>query len=147
VVSENLGKRVVKSPKVYISDSGILHALLGLGAPGDALRHPKLGASWEGFMLDQVIRVLRAPAESCFFWATHAGAELDLLIVRGRRRLGFEFKRTDAPRLTASMRSALESLKLDRLDVVHAGTRTFRLTSRVRAVAASHITRELKPMR
>jgi hypothetical protein len=141
--SENVGKRIVKSPKVYLADSGILHALLGLGTPGDVLRHPKLGASWEGFMLGQVIRVLRARTEECFFWATHAGAELDLLVVRGQKRLGFEFKRTDAPRLTPSMHSAMESLRLDRLDVVHAGANTFPLASQVRAVAAKTIADDL----
>jgi uncharacterized protein len=144
--AENVGKRIVKSPRVYLSDTGILHALLGLATPPDVLRHPKLGASWEGFMVSQVIRVLRVRPEECFFWATHAGAELDLLIVRGRQRVGFEFKRTDAPRLTPSMRSALEALRLDRLEVVHAGASTFSLAPRVRALPASSIVRELKPL-
>lgn len=102
--AENVGKRVVKSPKVYVADSGILHALLGLPTPRDVLRHPKLGASWKSFMLGQVARALRAHPEECFFWATHSGAELDLLVVRGSRRLGFEFKRTDTPSVTPSMR-------------------------------------------
>jgi uncharacterized protein len=145
--AENVGKRVVKSPKVYVSDSGILHRLLGLATPSEVFRHPKLGASWEGFMLTQVIRILRARAEECFFWATHAGAELDLLVVRGRQRLGFEFKRTDAPKLTPSMRSALETLRLDRLDVVHAGERVFQLAARVRAVAARAVAEEIRALR
>lgn len=145
--AENVGKRIVKSPKVYLSDSGLLHALLGLATPADVMRHPKLGASWEGFMLAQVVRVLRARPEECFFWATHAGAELDLLVARGRRRWGFEFKRTDAPRITPSQRSALETLKLDRLDVIHAGTATFPLGRRVRAVAAADLLQEIKPLR
>ena len=145
--AENVGKRVVKSPKVYVTDSGILHTLLGLPTLADLLSHPKLGASWEGFMLGQVIRVLRAHREECFFWATHAGAELDLLLVRGRHRRGFEFKRTDAPRLTPSMRSAIETLSLDHLDVVHAGATTFPLGPRVRALAAAAVNEELKPLR
>lgn len=145
--AENVGKRVVKSPKIYISDSGLLHALLGLATPGDVLRHPKLGASWEGFVLRQVVRALRAWPEECFFWATHAGAELDLLIVSGRRRFGFEFKRTDAPGVSASMVVALTTLRLDHLDVVHAGQATFPLGTRIRALAASDIPALLEPMR
>jgi hypothetical protein len=144
---ENVGKRVVKSPKVYIADSGLLHALLGLETPYDLARHPKLGASWEGFLLAQVVARLGARWEECFFWATHAGAELDLLVVRGRRRVGFEFKRTDAPRVTAGMRSALQTLRLDRLVVVHAGRVTFDLARRVRALAARDLVGELKPFR
>jgi hypothetical protein len=142
----NVGKRVVKSPKVYIADSGLLHALLGLATPEDVARHPKLGASWEGYLLRQVVARLGARREECFFWATHAGAELDLLVVRGRQRLGFEFKRTDAPRLTGGMRSALETLRLDRLDVVHAGRGTFPLAPRVRALAARDLLRGLAPL-
>jgi predicted AAA+ superfamily ATPase len=98
-----------------------------------------MGASWEGFALCEVLVRLGARPEESFFWATHAGAELDLLVVRGRRRLGFEFKRTDAPKLTASMRTALEDLKLDRVDVVHAGEHTFPLGERVRAVALGRL--------
>jgi uncharacterized protein len=134
--TENLGKRLIKSPKLYIGDSGLAHALLGIETPAQLLRHPKLGASWEGFVIGQIRRKLAARREECFFWATHAGAELDLLVVRGSSRLGFEVKRTDTPKVTASMNSALESLKLERLDVVHAGPRTFALTPHIRAVAA-----------
>ncbi len=144
--AENVGKRIVKSPKVFVTDSGILHALLGIKSPTELERQPKLGASWEGFMMGQVVRVLRARREECYFWATHAGAELDLLVVRGRQRLGFEFKRTDAPRPTASMRSALETLGLRRLVVVHAGQSTFPLTSQIRAVAAVELVNEIKPL-
>ncbi len=145
--AENVGKRVVKSPKLYISDAGVLHALLGLETPRDLNRHPKLGASWEGFMLAQVVRALRARPDECYFWATHAGAELDLLVVSGGRRLGFEIKRTDAPKLTASMKAALETLGIRKLTVVHAGATTFKLSSRVRAVAARDLLREVKPLR
>ena len=144
--TENVGKRAVKSTKVYLSDSGLLHTLLGLDSPESVEAHPKVGASWEGFVLEQVIRRLRARREECYFWATHAGAELDLLIVRGRRRLGFEFKRTDAPRTTRSMMSALESLRLERLYVLHAGRDTFDLGKNVRAVAATDLLGELRPL-
>ena len=133
--SENIGKRQVKSPKVYLRDSGLLHTLLGLSTQRDVEGHPICGASWEGFALNTVVHRLGARPEECFFWATHAGAELDLLVVRGRRRLGFEFKRTVAPRVTRSMRIALEDLGLHRLDVFHAGDRTFPLGDRIRAVA------------
>ena len=99
--------------------------------PGEDLeRHPKVGASWEGFALGEVITRLGARPEQCFFWATHTGAELDLLVVRGTRRWGFEFKRTVAPRLTRSMHSALADLHLERLEVVHAGEQTFPLAGR-----------------
>ena len=94
---ENLGKRQVKSPKVYIADSGVLHTLLGIRSHDDLERHPKVGASWEGFGISQVVDHLRAGWDECYYWRTHAGAELDLLIVRGRKRRGFEFKRTTAP--------------------------------------------------
>ena len=131
---ENLSKRQVKSPKVYLADSGLLHALLGIEGLGGLESHPRLGASWEGFALETVIRGLGARPEECYFWATHAGAELDLMIVKGGQRFGFEFKRTEAPVLTPSMRIALKDLKLDRLDVVHAGRESFPLAERVRAV-------------
>ena len=131
----NVGKRQVKAPRVYVADSGILHALLGLGSRDELFSHAKVGASWEGFVLEQVIRRLRARPEECFFWRTHTGAELDLLIVQGRRRLGFEIKRTTAPSVTPSMRSALRDLDLDTLTVVHAGQHTFALDRGVRALA------------
>lgn len=143
---ENLGKRQVKSPKVYVADSGLLHALLGIGTRNDLERHPKLGASWEGFGIEQVVARLRARREECYFWATHAGAELDLLVIRGRQRFGFEIKRTAAPALTPSMRTAIADLGLERLDVVHAGTATFPLAPRVRAVALSRLVDDLEPL-
>ncbi len=131
---ENLGKRQVKSPKIYFTDSGLLHTLLQTETMESILEHPRLGASWEGFALQEVIAHLGARSEECFFWATHGGAELDLLIVRGKTRLGFEFKRTDAPRTTPSMRSALSDLRLDTLYVIHAGEHSFSLGERIRAV-------------
>ena len=144
---ENISKRQVKSPKVYIGDSGILHALLGLANREDVVAHPKVGASWEGFVVSQIIHLLGAAPEQCFHWSTHSGAELDLLVLAGNRRYGFEVKRTEAPRLTASMRSAFETLRLDRLDVVHAGAERFALAKGIRALPASLLATTLRPLR
>lgn len=143
---ENIAKRQVRSPKVYVSDSGLLHTLLNLRSAEDLEVHPKSGASWEGFVIDQLIRRLGVEANECFFWATHAGAELDLLVVRGRKRLGFEIKRTAAPALTRSAHIALEDLKLERLDVLHAGDHSFALGERARAVAASRLLDDIQPL-
>jgi uncharacterized protein len=143
---ENLGKRQVEAPKVYIADSGLLHTLLNVPTQADLEGHPKVGASWEGFALGEVMTRLGAQPEECFFWATHAGAELDLLVVRGNRRWGFEFKRTVAPRLTRSMHSALADLRLERLEVVHAGDQTFPLADTVRALALGRLLDDLDPL-
>jgi len=140
---ENLGKVQVKAPKVFVRDSGLLHELLGIGTARDLVAHPKVGASWEGFAQSAALTRLQARAEECFFWATHSGAELDLLVVRGRRRLGFEFKRTTTPALTRSMHVALEDLRLARLFVVHAGERAFDLGPRARAVPLARLAEEL----
>ncbi|MGA2587746.1 MAG: ATP-binding protein [Candidatus Aminicenantales bacterium] len=144
---ENISKRQIKSPKIYLTDSGILHALLNIIRMQDLEKHPKLGASWEGFVINQVIRQLGARSEECYFWGTHAGSELDLLVVSGRWRLGFEVKRSSSPRLTPSMRNALKDLKLRSLDVIHAGERTFGLAERIRAVAFSRLLEDIKPIR
>jgi predicted AAA+ superfamily ATPase len=143
---ENLSKRQVKAPKVYVADSGILHTLLNLRTIEDVAGHPKLGASWEGFVVDQIVRRLGVEREECFFWGTHAGAELDLLVVRGNQRLGFEVKRTSAPKIAPSMRHAMEDLKLGQLNVVHAGEHTFPLAEGVRAVALSRLLEDVKPL-
>lgn len=143
---ENISKRQVKSPKVYIADSGLLHTLLNLPEKADLEAHPKCGASWEGFAIDQIIRHLGARPEECHFWATHAGAELDLLIVRGRHRYGFEIKRTTAPKTTPSMRHALEDLRLSRLDVIHAGNHTFPLAEKIRAVPLQNLLEDVPPL-
>jgi len=140
---ENVKKRQVKSPKVCLSDSGILHTLLGLNVLADVEAHPKLGASWEGFVISQVMNHLKIRSDECFFWATHSGSELDLLLVRGRKRLGFEMKRTSSPRITPSMRTALSDLKLQRLYVVHAGAQSFDMAEKTRAVALSQLLDEL----
>lgn len=143
---ENISKRQVKSPKVYVADSGLLHTLLNLRTQGDLENHPKVGASWEGFAINAIIRQLRARPEECFFWATHAGAELDLLVVRGRERLGFEVKRTTSPKLTPSMGIALSDLRLGRLDVIHAGEETFPMREKIRAVALGRLLDDLRPL-
>jgi hypothetical protein len=136
---ENVGKRVVKSPKVYVRDSGLLHSLLGIETEPALQAHPKLGASWEGFALEQVLswRLER----QAFFWATHGGAELDLLVSSGGRRWGFEFKYADAPRMTRSIHVALEDLKLDRVFVVHPGSRSYPLHERVECVGLADLPR------
>ena len=144
---ENIRKRQVRSPKVYVADSGVLHALLGLSTREAVLSHPKVGASWEGFIIQQVIQLLTASPEQCFHWSTHSGAELDLLVVAGNRRYGFEVKRAEAPRLTSSMRSALETLGLDRLDVVHAGAQSYAMAPGVRALPAARLVSVLRPLR
>jgi predicted AAA+ superfamily ATPase len=128
---ENLAKRQVKAPKIYVRDSGLLHALLGLRTEADLLAHPKSGASWEGFAIEQVLAWLQP--DEAYFWATHQGAELDLLCLKRGRRLGFEFKRADAPTMTASMRIALADLKLDQLSVVYPGASRYEIAPRVTA--------------
>ena len=116
---ENLGKRQVKHPKIYFPDSGLLHALLGIRSEADLQTHPKSGASWEGFALEQIIRAVRP--DEAYFWATHNGAELDLLLFKNGQRLGYEFKRSDAPKISASMRSTFTDLGLSSLEVIYPG--------------------------
>ena len=142
---ENLKKRQVKAPKIYLADSGLLHALMGITNRTGLDAHPKLGASWEGFVISQVTEQLGVRSDECHFWATHTGAEIDLLVIRGRKRWGFEIKRTSSPAITPSMRIALSDLKLQRLFVVHAGDHSFDLTKKIRALAISHLYDELKP--
>jgi len=129
---ENLKKRQVKAPKIYVRDSGILHALLQLDSLHDVLGHPKLGGSWEGFAIEQILTVLHAP--EAYFWGTHGGAELDLLIMKSGKRHGFELKYADAPGLTRSMRIALDDLGLHKLWVVYPGTRAYDLDEKVSVI-------------
>jgi len=145
--SENLGKRQVKSPKLYIADTGILHSLLGIDSRAGLETHPKVGASWEGFGITQVVERLGVPRDACYFWATQAGAELDLLVIHGGRRMGFEFKRTVAPQVTKSMHIARGDLQLSSLDVVHAGDQTFPLREGIRALSLRRILTDLEPLR
>jgi predicted AAA+ superfamily ATPase len=125
----NLKKRQVKSPKVYFRDSGVLHNLLGIRSNRELLNHPACGASWEGYVIEEAIRAV-SPDES-YFWATHNGAELDLLLVKNGLRIGIECKRSDAPRVTPSMRTSLTDLELDRLVVIYPGTQRYSLAEEV----------------
>lgn len=129
---ENLGKRQVKAPKIYFRDSGFLHALMGVPTLPALLTHPQCGASWEGFALEQVLRIARP--DQAYFWATHQGAELDLLLLKGKQRIGVEFKRADAPRVSPSMRIAIDDLKLDALYVVYPGRHRYALMQGVEVV-------------
>lgn len=128
---ENIKKRQVKSPKVYIRDSGIFHSLLGIRDQYGLQTNPKLGASWEGFALEEVIRKYKAKPHECFFWSTHSGAELDLLIVQGNEKFGFEFKYGDAPTLSKSMKIATEDLSLKSLTVIYPGDVTYQLADNI----------------
>ena len=129
---ENLKKRQVKAPKLYLRDSGLLHQLLGICDTRELLAHPKCGASWEGYAIEEAIRAVQP--DDVYFWGTYQGAELDLLLFKDGRRMGIEAKRTDAPTLTPSMRIALEDLKLDHLGVLYPGGRRYALGERVTAL-------------
>lgn len=133
---ENIKKRQVKSPKVYVRDSGIFQTLLNITE--DITLHPKVGASWEGFALEEIIRFHKADQEDCYFWATSNQAELDLLIVKGSQRMGFEFKYTDAPRMNRSLYSALEDLKLEKITVITPGNVDFLIHENVRVVGLTN---------
>lgn len=139
----NVGKREVKAPKVYVADTGLLHSLLGIGERDALLAHPKCGASWEGFILREVIRRTEAKRSEAFFWGVHSGAELDLLILQDGRRLGFEIKLTKSPQVTASMRSAKEILRLEHLYVLcHGEGEPWPLADGVTAVPAACLASE-----
>ena len=128
---ENLKKRQVKAPKIYIRDSGVCHALLGLDGMDALEAHPKLGASWEGFAMEQILAI--TGDVNAYFWATHAGAELDLLVFHRGKRLGFEFKYSESPSTTKSMHTALADLALDHLYVVYPGKHTIPLSEVITA--------------
>jgi hypothetical protein len=128
----NLAKRQVKAPKIYLRDSGLLHRLLGINDERSLLTHPRLGASWEGFVIEQVLAT--EPHDDAWFWATHQGAEIDLILRRGDMLYGIECKRGDAPRLTPSMRSAMQDLGLKRIAVIYPGGKRYPLSEQVEAV-------------
>ena len=132
---ENIGKRQLKSPKIYIRDSGLFHALMNINNEFDLFNHPKSGASWEGYAIEEVIRSLSL--SEVYFWGTNGGAELDLFTIHNGQRLGIELKQVDAPRLTPSMRSALTDLKLDKLLVIYPGPLRYPIAERVEAVPLS----------
>lgn len=140
----NLGKRTVKSPKVYVRDSGILHSLLGIGTTRELESHPKFGASWEGFAMEEVLKV--TGDRHAFFWATHAGAELDLVVQAGGANWGFEFKVSDAPAVTKSMRIAMKDLGLRRLWVVHPGRESHPLDKGIDTLSLRHLDRLPRPL-
>jgi uncharacterized protein len=129
---ENLGKRQVKSPKVYVRDSGLLHSLLGIADQRGLENHPKVGASWEGYAVEEVLKSFRP--DEAYYWATYNGAELDLLLFKNGRRIGIECKRADAPALTPSMRTALADLRLDHLYVLYPGDKAYPLAKKVEVV-------------
>ena len=139
--TENLGKRVRKAPKIYLRDSGLFHALQRIGTLSELQGHPKLGASWEGLALEHLLRVMRVEPGEAFHWSTHGGAELDLLLVRGGQRWGFEFKYADAPRTSKSMRVALDDLKLERLYVIYPGEKDYALDDRIEVLALRNVAR------
>ncbi len=139
----NMRKRQVKSPKIYIHDSGLLHQLLGISSERDLLTHPKIGASWEGYVIEEVLSALQP--DEAWFWATHQGAEIDLVLRKNGQMVGVECKRTDAPCMTPSIRTALLDLKLDRVIVVYPGNKRFSLAEQVEAVPLNDFASE-KPL-
>lgn len=138
----NIAKRQVKAPRIYLRDCGYLHALLGIDSMEELQSHPKCGASWEGLMLESIIDLLGLHDDQVYFWRTHTGAEIDLYIPR--LRLGFEIKRTVSPKVTRSMRSALSDLSLEEVIIIHAGSESYPLAKKIRAVAAERLIGELK---
>jgi predicted AAA+ superfamily ATPase len=135
---ENLGKRAVKAPKVYFRDSGILHALLGLRTKKEILSHPKLGFSWEGYALEEIIHLAKAEREA-YFYKTHGGAELDLLLTRKGKRYGFEFKYEASPRSAKSMHIVMEDLRLKRLWVIYPGETSYLLSEDIEVLPLANI--------
>ena len=133
----NLGKRQVKSPKIYIRDTGLLHYLIGIRTEQELLLHPRSGASWEGYAIEEIIKAT-APDEA-YFWATHSGAELDLLLLKNSKRIGIECKRVEAPRLTPSMRTAMSDLELSKLVVIYPGSHFYPLTENIQAIPLSSL--------
>jgi len=125
----NIHKRQVKSPKIYLRDSGLLHQLLGIQGQNDLLTHPKIGASWEGYVIEEMLSVL--PSQQAYFWATHQGAEIDLIFTINQQRHGIECKRADAPKMTPSIRRALEDLQLAKVTIIYPGSKPYRLTESV----------------
>jgi predicted AAA+ superfamily ATPase len=134
---ENLGKRQVRAPKIYLRDSGLLHALLGIANQRDLEHHPKVGASWEGYAVEEVLKALQP--DEAYYWATYSGAEIDLVLFKRGRRIGVECKRADAPTLTPSMRIAMADLKLDELLVVYPGDKRYSLAAKIDAVPLAQL--------
>jgi len=129
---ENLGKRQIKSPKIYFRDTGLLHQLMGVRTPRDLLCHPRMGASWEGFVVEQILSA-KNPDEA-YFWRTHNGAELDLFLIQKGRRVGVEVKRSDVPKLTPSMETVVQDLRLDKLYVIYPGEKSYPIRPKIAAM-------------
>jgi uncharacterized protein len=138
----NLKKRQVKAPKIYFRDTGLLHQLLGIRTETELLNHPKSGASWEGYVIAEVLAATQP--EGAYFWATHQGAEIDLVLLKEGKLLGVECKRTDAPRLTPSMRIALADLKLERIAVIYPGKLRYPISDQVEAVPFTEVVKGIK---
>jgi predicted AAA+ superfamily ATPase len=136
---ENISKRQVKSPKIYYRDSGLLHYALGINQYIDIFKHPKAGASFEGFALEEVIRQSGVSGDSCYFWATHNKAELDLLILKNGKKLGFEFKLSEAPKITPSMLQSCEDLNLESLSIVYPGQREYQVSDKITVIPLKQI--------
>ena len=134
----NVKKRLVKSPKVYIRDSGIFHALQGISTRDQLLTNPILGTSWEGFSLEEVISRLHKRSNEVFFYAAHSGVEVDLFFKHKGKNIGIEFKYKDAPRTTKSMHQAIEDLELDHLYVIYPGTEPYDLTIKIKVIPLTH---------
>jgi predicted AAA+ superfamily ATPase len=135
----NLKKRQVKAPKVYLRDTGLLHHLLGIRSEKELLMHPKCGASWEGYVIAEILHTLRP--DEAYYWATHNGAEIDLVMIKDSRMFGVECKRLDAPRLTPSMKIALHDLRLERILVIYPGTQQYKIADRIIAVPFKEVIR------
>ena len=138
-IENNINKRQIKSPKIYFRDSGIFHSLLGINDLDTLQNHPKLGLSWEGFALEEVIGFHHAEPQECYFWGIHSQADLDLFIFKNGKRLGFEFKYADAPALTKSMTIALNDLKLSHLWVVYPGDKDYKLSAEISVISLSDL--------
>lgn len=139
---ESIEKRQIKTPKIFFRDSGLFHYLSGIYSYQSLYTHPKLGASWEGFALEEVIRLLDIDAEDCYFWGIHSQAELDLLVVKNNRKIGFEIKFTEQPKITRSMKLALTTLNLDKLIVVCPGTKRFKLEAFIEVIGLKTISKK-----
>ena len=133
----NIRKRQVKSPKIYIQDSGLLHQLLGIKTERDLLNHPKVGASWEGYVIEEVLAAVQP--DDAWFWATHQGAEIDLLLQKNGRTIGFECKRSDAPKMTTSIRSAINDLQLNKVCVIYPGNKRYPLDKQVEVLPVAEL--------
>ncbi len=133
----NIGKRQIKSPKLYFRDTGLLHALLGIQTEKDLNLHPRSGASWEGFVIEEVIKAVNP--DEVYFWGAHSGAELDLLLFKDGKRIGVECKRMDAPRITPSMKAAMQDLDLSELIVLYPGAKPYSLTEKIKVIPLSEL--------